>query len=243
MTHAPHSCPPACLSALETRPWGERLFLARCDYRSDLLATEHFPQAGVPLPESLASAVAKRRTEYLAGRVCAQAAMAALGHRPVQAPAVNADRSPAWPAGVAGAITHSQGRAAALVGDARHWRGVGLDAEAWLPPDRAQRLEKQILTGAEREALGGLDAHQRARRITVTFSVKESLFKALYPLTGQRFYFHDAALEDDQTVLLKTLSQAWPAGARLPFHWQEDPAHGVLSWITVAAPGGGATDL
>lgn len=227
----PDTLLPPCLDDLQVQPWGTHLWLARCRYQPDAFASEHFQASGVTCPASLTEAVAKRRTEYLAGRVCARAAMAAAG-ADGEPPALGADRSPAWPARVVGTITHAQGRAAALVGSANRWRGLGLDAENWLPPARATRLSRELLTATERHAVGALDQASQARRVTLTFSVKESLFKALYPLTQRRFYFQDAALDGDQIVLLTALSPAWPAGTRLPFHWREEES-GVLSWIAI----------
>ena len=97
------------------------------------------------------------------------------------------------------------------------------------------RLAGEILTEEERRALQGLDEAEQARRITLTFSVKESLFKALYPLTGRRFYFQDAALEgEDRIRLLTTLSADWRQGETLPYQ-RRDEETGVLSWIRVPA--------
>jgi len=55
--------------------------------------------------------------------------------------------------------------------------------------------------------------------VTRTFSLKESLFKALYPLVKQRFYFQDAEVLEAtpgglaRLRLLIDLSQTWRNGA------------------------------
>ena len=79
--------------------------------------------------------------------------------------------------------------------------------------------------------------HQSHNLIEVSknlgFSAKESLFKALYPITGKRFYFHDATRRDSRSLtLLKTLSADWKAGTTIPFRWRERQ-QGVLSWIAL----------
>jgi enterobactin synthetase component D len=148
-------------------------------------------------------------------------------------PALGPDRAPQWPAGSLGSITHSQGIAEVMVADARHWLTVGLDTEQWLSAERAARLCRELLTHEEREQLEGLSPIQRANRITLIFSAKESLFKALYPITGKRFYFHDAERRDARSLtLLKTLSPDWKLGASIPFRWRERQ-QGVLSWIAL----------
>jgi enterobactin synthetase component D len=225
---------PPCLHDLDVSAWDAGLYLARCRFRPEQLLDDAFQLARVPEPDTLRGAIAKRRCEYLAGRVCAATAGEALTGEGL-IPALGQDRAPLWPTPLVGAITHSHGRAAALVGHHDQWRGLGLDYETWLAPRRALRLAEEILTGEERQALQGLDEAEQARRITLTFSVKETLFKALYPLTGRRFYFQDAALEGDARIrLLTTLSEDWRQGQALPFLRREDDA-GLLSWIQIPA--------
>lgn len=223
---------PPCLHDLTTGTPGAGLVLAHCGYRPEAFDEGAFAGAGIEPPAALAGAIAKRRTEYLAGRVCARAGLRhALGQEAV--PGIGADRAPRWPAGAVGAITHSRGRAAALVGDGADWLGLGLDAEHWLAPDRARRLAAQILTPAEREALGEQDDNAFARRLTRVFSIKESLFKALYPATGVRFYFQDAEMvAEDRIALLCDLSGQWRRGAVVEARWRDEEA-GVLSWVAV----------
>lgn len=223
---------PPCLHDLDVSAWDQGLYLARCRFEPEQLRDDAFQHARIPQPAGLQSAIAKRRCEYLAGRVCAATAGEALTGESL-IPALGEDRAPLWPAPLVGAITHSHGRAAALVGHRDQWRGLGLDYEAWLAPRRALRLAEEILTGEERQALQGLDEAQQARRVTLTFSVKESLFKALYPLTGRRFYFQDAALDgEDRIRLLTTLSADWRQGETLPYQWRDEDA-GLLSWIRI----------
>ncbi len=190
------------------------------------------------LPEHLQGAALKRQQEYLAGRWCVVQAQQALGLS-MSTPAIGADRAPQWPAEQCGSITHSQGRAAAIVADRRYWQSVGLDIEHCLTEERAQRLAGEILTPAELQQWQNLPNDQQARVLTMSFCLKEALFKTLYPLTGVRFYFHDAESTTDHHAssgqsclrLRKTLSPAWPAGRELTAHWQwhESAVLGLLA--------------
>ncbi len=182
---------------------------------SDLSAWE------IALPAKLESAASKRRAEFLAGRLAARDSVAALCGAP-EAPSQDAERLPRWPAGIIGSITHSHGLAAAVVGHQRAYEGLGLDAERLLTTERALRLAPQILVNTERAWLASLETSQQGRFVTLVFSLKESLFKALYPLVRQRFYFPDAQLSNwdpasgEVTITLrKTLSARWGAGTRL----------------------------
>jgi enterobactin synthetase component D len=165
-----------------------------------------------------ARGVAKRQTEFLAGRLCAREALHRLSGI-ADTPAVGEHGAPQWPTGVVGSITHGAGRAAAVVGWASEWRALGLDIEEPLTAERAERLIGEILTPGELQRCEQLAGAERGRLVTLTFSLKESLYKALYPLVRRSFYFHDAEVLDWQPEgrarlrLLLDLSEDWPVGS------------------------------
>lgn len=191
--------------------------LVSCTFDPSRLAADDFQRAGVEQSASLYRSVAKRQAEYLAGRVCARAALQQLDGRDY-VPGTHEDRSPIWPTGIHGSITHGKGWAAAVVAADGDTQGLGLDQETLLDEARAERLAGEILTPAE---LQRLDRRQLGLAVTLTFSLKESLFKALYPLTRQRFYFEHAELlawsADGQARLrlLTDLSPQWRSGQEL----------------------------
>ena len=192
--------------------------------------------AGVPPVRG----VAKRQAEHLAGRLCAREALYRVTGV-ASVPAVGEDRAPQWPAQVCGSITHGQGWAAAVVAPAWDWQGLGLDVERLLSSERAERLVGEILTVDEQVRIADLSPEQRAWRISLTFSLKESLFKALYPLVLTRFYFQDAELLDLDTEqgsarlrLLVDLSEEWQAEAELAGMYAELDNQ-VLSLVAIKA--------
>lgn len=164
--------------------------------------------------------VSKRQAEFLAGRLCALEAMRGLTGKPF-VPPVGEDRAPQWPQGIVGSITHSAGWAGVVAGHRQHWAGLGLDIERLLTPERADRLASEILTPRELEGYALMSLSERAALVTRTFSLKESLFKALYPLVKQRFYFQDAAVAEvtqhgtARLRLLIDLPGDWRKGAEL----------------------------
>ncbi|MBM3115327.1 4'-phosphopantetheinyl transferase family protein [Jeongeupia naejangsanensis] len=168
------------------------------------------------LPAALASAVLKRRIEFLAGRHCARTTLRQAGYDGDMPLAIGDNRAPQWPAGWIGAITHSHGAALAAVAPGTLYAGLGIDIEPWVDAARAERLSPQVGIDAEwalRPASLGV-----AEWFTAVFSMKESLFKALYPQVRRYFGFHDAeivaASVDTATLrLTTTLSDACPQGA------------------------------
>lgn len=183
----------------------------------------------------------KRQSEYLAGRLCAREALYRLNGQ-VAVPGISADRAPQWPAGISGSITHSHSWAAAVAARKHSWQSIGLDAEGHLSAKRARRLQTTLLTPDECQRLQHLPDDVQIQRINLSFSLKESLFKALYPLTGVRFYFQDAELlectEDGQAQLqlLTDLSPQWLAGRKLKGSFRLLETH-LLTLVAIASDG------
>lgn len=215
---------PACCTPLDAH-WplpqplpGTVLLSTRFD--PALLTAGDFQRCAVPPPASIQRSVAKRQAEFLAGRVCARAALRQLDHLDC-IPAIGEDRAPVWPTHISGSITHSTGHAAAIVAHKAQWRGLGMDLENVLSLERAERLAGEILTTDELQRMGALSREQHALLVTLTFSAKESLFKALYPIVQKRFYFEHAELLEWSVSgqlrlrLLTDLSSEWCHGEEL----------------------------
>jgi 4'-phosphopantetheinyl transferase EntD len=145
--------------------------------------------AATSWPEELAlieGAAEQRQQEFLTGRECARRALTRLGHAEALIP-IGRHREPLWPMGVVGSITHCDGYCAAAIGEHRNLRSIGIDAESDRPlPKGVLRL---IATQPEVEMIARFDLHLNAD--TLLFSMKESVFKASYPLTGRRLGFRD----------------------------------------------------
>lgn len=234
---------PACCTPLDAHwplpePLPGTVFLST-RFDPALLAADDFQRSAVPPPASIQRSVAKRQAEFLAGRLCARAALQRLDHLD-WVPAIGEDRAPVWPRHISGSITHSTGHAAAIVGHKAQWRGLGMDLENVLTLERAERLAGEILTADELQRMANLPRDQIALLVTLTFSVKESLFKALYPIVQKRFYFeHAEVLEWSQAGhvrvrLLTDLSDEWCHGKELEGQFALDEGQ-LLSLIAVSA--------
>ena len=233
---------PACCSPLDAH-WplpdplpGTVLLSTRFD--PALLIADDFQRSAVPPPASIQRSVAKRQAEFLAGRLCARAALQQLDNLDC-VPAIGEDRAPVWPQHISGSITHSSGHAAAIVGHKAQWRGLGMDLENVLSLERAERLAGEILTAAELQRMAMLPREQHALLVTLTFSAKESLFKALYPIVQKRFYFeHAEVLEWSASGqlrlrLLTDLSEEWCHGKELVGQFAVDGEQ-LLSLVAIS---------
>ncbi|MBW1684962.1 MAG: 4'-phosphopantetheinyl transferase superfamily protein [Deltaproteobacteria bacterium] len=143
----------------------------------------------------VAGATAKRRREFAAGRACARSALTRLGW-PSAPLGRNEDRTPRWPAGVVGCISHCTGYCAAAVARQESVAGLGLDVEV-IGRVRPVLLPR-ICSVAERDALlrlGRAPGQGAIDWATVLFCAKESTYKCYYPLTRVPLGFHDVEIE------------------------------------------------
>ena len=171
-------------------PASVALSVASADAGAEPIADEAlFPEEAA----HIVRAVAKRKHEFTAGRICARRALTALGLPAVALPP-NEDRSVRWPDAVWGSITHTEGLCAAVAVRREQLRGVGIDAE--LRGRVTQKLWGQI--ASEREVAwfsAAPSALEAAERATLLFSAKEAFYKAQYCVSRCFVGFHEVELE------------------------------------------------
>ncbi len=142
--------------------------------------------------QAVVNAVESRVDEFRLGRNCARKALEHIG-APQRAIPVGKSRAPVWPNGVIGSITHTGFYCAAAVGWRSEFGGIGIDAadNRPLPTD----ILEQVTSRAERvwvqKHLRSAQGHHLAAD-SLIFSIKESIYKAWNPITGQWLGFEDA---------------------------------------------------
>ncbi|MDP3294107.1 MAG: 4'-phosphopantetheinyl transferase superfamily protein [Nevskia sp.] len=190
------------------------------------------------LPEEEAALVVdvaeRRRGHFIAGRVCARAALAALGH----ADAVigrTADGAPAWPDGVTGSIAHCGEAAVAIAASTQHWAAFGIDIEIdrALPDDAAA----YVLDEAERDRLAELPGGL-ARWALPAFSAKECVHKCLQPLRGLFLEFGEVtiafSIDSDRYRIEPKSARAQQAMAGFEWHGELRRFDGLLLSLLAA---------
>jgi 4'-phosphopantetheinyl transferase EntD len=140
-------------------------------------------------------AVEKRRREFTTARACARTALAQLGVAPRAIPS-GPRGAPEWPTGIVGSITHCDGYCAAAVARTRDLVTIGVDAEPNQPlPDG---VLTEIALPDEREHLRRIARQAPGMSWDrLLFSIKESVYKAWFPLTGRWLGFEDAVVTID----------------------------------------------
>ena len=157
--------------------------------------------------ETIRSAVPTRVAEFRTGRTLARQCLTEfLG--PAASEVVierRPDRSPGWPSGFCGSLTHCAGLRICVVARTEDIAALGVDAESArpLPPE----VVPDLLTPDECDLLA---AHGLPD--VVGFSAKESLFKLWSGLGGGWLDFHEAAITrvSDHDLALTLLVDARP---------------------------------
>lgn len=144
-----------------------------------------------PLEQALVvDAAPRRRAHFAAGRACAHAALAALGH-PVDALLRGNEGAPLWPGAVVGSISHCPDAAVAVVADRRDWAALGVDVET----DRAlaDDAAAYVLAEPERARFAALPGGL-AQWSLPAFAAKECVHKCVHPLSGIYLAFDEVAI-------------------------------------------------
>ncbi|HDR2754938.1 TPA: enterobactin synthase subunit EntD [Enterobacter asburiae] len=174
---------------------------------ADLLWLPHHTQ--------LTDAGRKRKAEHLAGRIAAAHALSALNDRTI--PAIGASGEPGWPANISGSITHSGTQAMAVATRNQHAL-IGIDCEAILAESEAHEIKDGVID-TEEEAVLSRSGYPVALALTLAFSAKESLFKALFPQVQEYMGFDCARVTqlDNKTLVLALTKDAGPFSKGKPF--------------------------
>lgn len=175
---------------------------------------ELFSALDIPCPPVIHRSAVKRQAEYLASRWLVREVFNRvqikdfiLGNA--------ADRSPLWPSGYSGSLSHSPQQAFLVIDP--EGRLCGNDVEPLIPPTVAAEISPLLLTPREQRLLAELpcDPHQT---VTLIFTLKESLYKALWPRVRCRLDFLQAE------VVMVDLFQGCATlqlTESLDPHWQE----------------------
>jgi 4'-phosphopantetheinyl transferase EntD len=165
------------------------VFSARLPVEASLLGVE------TKLAQKMAE---KRYNEFIHGRHCARLALAQLGIAPGPIDK-GASREPLWPETISGSISHTLHYAAAAVAPRSAYVGIGLDMESAIP------LEEKLFTAICRKeellefSRLKLTAEAAGERAKLLFSIKESIYKCLWPTVRQFIDFTEmqVKLADD----------------------------------------------
>ncbi|MCX2832748.1 4'-phosphopantetheinyl transferase family protein [Microbulbifer thermotolerans] len=195
-----------------------------CKFDVSLFQPADYAVLNLLMPASIAASVRKRQAEFLAGRYAASLALAALDIdvRACGPVGIGPRRNPVWPQGVVASISHAAGRAVCAASLRAHNDFLGVDIELLSPEMDCADVQQAVM--GERELALLVDAGLApSQAVFLTFSAKESLFKALYPAVGDYFGFEVASVTgcNPRAGRLSLTLAGWFADKhQLPVHYQ-----------------------
>jgi enterobactin synthetase component D len=140
-------------------------------------------------PSSFVNFHEDRAREFLLGRLCVSEAHRMITGEDLLNISVNSNRAPVWPLGYVGSISHDKIWVGAAVAKSSELLGIGIDFEI---KGRARlNLRKQITNDHD---LSTHTSFSDEELLTLIFSIKECLYKALNPIVNKFFGFEDAAV-------------------------------------------------
>ncbi len=147
-----------------------------------------------------AAALRSSRQEFVRGRQAAYAALCSVGlvdgsTCPTESFLTNligknADRSPRWPIGFVGSISHSRNWVVAAAARERDFASIGIDSEPFATADQAAQLKLDIGHPTEWHLLETMRL-PLPTIFTLLFSAKEAFYKCWYPLQKRFLDFSD----------------------------------------------------
>jgi 4'-phosphopantetheinyl transferase EntD len=142
------------------------------------------------------SATEKRKQEFAAGRAAAREALRVLGCQDASIP-VNPDRSPAWPRGFIGSITHCHRFCGAAAAIQKHISGIGFDAES------SDAFSADILhIVCSEDEINQFPWSAPKANVSwsqVAFCAKEAVYKCYYPIAQTFLDFSDIEIRFRKT--------------------------------------------
>jgi len=206
-------------------------------YGLDLSQTTHLHiDQRLEHPLKIAQARVERKNEYLCGRVLAQAVL--NHHFGLDQPITSMHEPlPIWPTHVLGSVSHSQNKL--IVALSKNANYLGIDIEHWVTSEFAQESAHLVLTQSEFDLWKSKAAEffDFARYVSLIFSIKESLYKAVYPTAKQYIDFLEASIVDinfeNQTLTLSFLpeiQQRYQLLERYDGGWTIEQDY-IITWV------------
>ncbi|WP_246704201.1 4'-phosphopantetheinyl transferase superfamily protein [Rhizobium sp. P38BS-XIX] len=217
----------------------DRLVVLQAHYAVEAYNRSLFDTYDVDFPMRLINAVPKRLSEFLAGRMLAQAALEKL-HRPRASIAIGEQGAPLWPRGISGSISHSHGKCACLV-IAGSDMLVGLDVEKIAGGAALDAILKEALSPEERARVLQQTMLDAATLATLIFSAKETIFKTLHPVVRQFFGFEAARFNgvcDEKNLsfsIVQPLHPCIPENKEILIQFEIDDGF-VRTWAILDSP-------
>jgi len=154
--------------------------------------------------EFMSDMASKRRAEFGTARIFARELLTEIGCTPCSL-IPNMDRSPFWPAGIIGSISHSDDHCVVAAVRTKKIKSVGIDIETSDP--LSEEFKQLICTPEEQSWLSQFNKVEQGIYVKLIFSAKEAFYKCQYMATQRFLDFQDVTLNMDLLNKTYTISK------------------------------------
>lgn len=138
------------------------------------------------------SAVTKRKHEFSTGRLCSRKVLEQL-NQPACPILIGAKREPIWPQGITGSISHDGDHCIVSAASKIDVYSIGVDLALAEPLN--ENLIKMICTKEDIRCIQSLGESKFAMDpYKLIFSIKEAVYKCLFPIVNEFFDFQDVSI-------------------------------------------------
>lgn len=145
----------------------------------------------LPIPLIIQLGIQKRKAEYVASRLLVKNLLSYLGYKDFYLKN-NLDRSPIWPNNINASLSHSDSYVIAIATKKNFF--IGIDIEKYMKQQTAKIIFNSLLTPKEQKSFQRVPLPLH-KLITLIFSLKESIYKAIWPLIKTPINFHYIIIE------------------------------------------------
>lgn len=225
-----------CIQQGKLTHMGQHSLCYEADIRAICLACQTHQ---LQRPDYLMQAGQQRLDEFFAGRIAAEAILLEYFNCRQSITSMTTTL-PIWPQAFKGSISHANNTLMVMLSTQAEYLGV--DIEYMVSADIAEQTAGLILTRSEQDLYwsGSIKTLSFAEYFTLIFSLKESLYKAVYPCAKNYIDFLQAELISidmlQHTACFKfspEIMQSYPLLQHYHTHWDQRPDHFVTYCVPV----------
>lgn len=159
-----------------------------CRFDIEAWSDNFFELADINLPVYIKNSVIKRRAHYLTGRILVKILLNQIGITDFNL--INGSgNEPLWPENIIGSLSHTENYAICAIDHLNNYTGIGVDIQKCISIETANKIWPLIMSTVEKELLI-TNVIEFPVLLTIVFSAKESLYKALYSQVKSFNYFN-----------------------------------------------------
>ena len=190
-----------------------------CSFDLENWCDDLFNLHNIFFPENIKISISKRKAHYFAGRFLSKIILSKMGIIDFNLLS-GTGNEPLWPKNIIGSLSHTENHAICAITLPIETTVIGIDIQEYISKVTANEIWSSIITSSEKEFLSMIKIDFPIL-LTLVFSAKESLLKALYPSVKYFFDFDSAKIiqfnfiEKTFTLeLSKNLNHSYNCGRR-----------------------------